>query len=297
MNKVQATCFGEVLWDVFPTHKVIGGAPLNVALRLQSFGVETAMISRVGSDENGKKALDYIYDQNLIKEYIQIDNKLETGHVIVTLDDKGSASYEIFKPVAWDNIQIDNNNKNLVVNSEVFIYGSLAAREEATRQTLDSLLDIANYKVFDVNLRAPFYKFELLNDLMNKADFIKMNDEEIFEICSALKSNASSLEEMVNFISVKTSTPYICVTLGSKGALLYDNGIFYRNKGYKIIVEDTVGAGDSFLAGLVSQLIIDKNKPQDSLDFACAVGSLVASKKGANSKVYSEEIKAILHGR
>ncbi|MBT8305068.1 MAG: carbohydrate kinase [Bacteroidia bacterium] len=295
MNKVQATCYGEILWDVFPTHKVIGGAPLNVALRLQSFGIESAIISRIGSDENGDKALDFISDKTLNKDHIQLDSGLETGHVIVTLDKNGSASYEIFNPVAWDNIQLDQNNMNLVTNSDVFIFGSLAAREDTSRQTLFSLLEIANYKVFDVNLRPPHYDFELLYDLMNSADFIKMNDEEIIEICNQLKGDTSDLEGMMKYISLKTNTSAICVTLGSKGALLYHEGSFHRNKGYKAVVEDTVGAGDSFLAGLIGQLIINKKSPQDSLDFACAIGSLVASKKGANSKVSSEEIKNILN--
>ena len=294
MSKVQVTCFGEVLWDVFSTHKVIGGAPLNVALRLQSFGVEATMISSVGDDENGKKALDYINENALDNRFIQQDKKFETGHVIVSLDTKGSASYKIFKPVAWDNIQVNKENLELASNSEIFVFGSLACRENTSKETLLKLIEKVNYKVFDVNLRPPDYTIDLILQLMEKADFIKMNDEELTEICASLNCNASTIEKQIQFISNKTNTNSICVTKGGDGAVLFQNNKLYNNKGYKVIVEDTVGAGDSFLASLITKLLVEKREPQESINFACAVGSLVASKKGANSKIASKEIHKFL---
>ncbi len=294
MNKPQVTCFGEILWDIFPTHKVIGGAPLNVALRLQSLGVDVTMISSLGEDGNGKKALNYIAENGLNIDYVQLDEHLETGHVIVTLDDKGSASYEIFKPVAWDNIQLTKSNLELVSNSAVFVFGSLVCRENNSKETLLKLIEKANYKVFDVNLRKPDYTVDLILQLMKKADFIKMNDEEIDEVCETLGKTFSSIEEQIEFISKETNTNTICVTKGGDGAVLFQDDKFYNNDGYKVVVEDTVGAGDSFLASLITKLLVEKMEPQMSIDFACAVGSLVASKKGANSKINSEEIEGLL---
>jgi len=295
MIKPQVTCFGEILWDVFPTHKVIGGAPLNVALRLHSLGVEVAIISRIGDDQNGIKALEYIDDNDLNSNYIQKDSNLETGHVIVSLDGHGSASYEIFKPVAWDNIQGDSDNLELVSNSNVFVFGSLACREKKTKDTLIKLINKANYKVFDVNLRPPDYTMTHIVELMNKADFIKMNDDEMDEICQGFGQVFSSLEAQIKFISKTTQTNAICVTKGGDGAVLYVNNQFYKNKGYKVIVEDTVGAGDSFLASLITKLLLEKKNPQESIDFACAVGSLVASKKGGNSQISLEELSGLLN--
>ena len=295
MSKVQVICFGEVLWDVFPTHRVIGGAPLNVALRLKSLGVEVVMISSIGDDENGRKALDYINENGLNAKFIQQDKKLETGHVIVSLDDKGSASYEIFKPVAWDNIQVNEENLRFVSTSDVFVFGSLVCREKVSKESLFQLIEKANYKVFDVNLRSPDYTMNLVVELMKKADFIKMNDEELDEICISLGCNVSTIEEQLQFISKETNTDTICVTKGGDGAVLYQNGKLYKNKGFKVLVEDTVGAGDSFLASLITKLLIENKTPQESIDFACAVGSLVASKKGANSKIASEEIQQLLN--
>ncbi len=283
------TCFGEILWDVFPTHKKIGGAPLNVALRLQSFNVNIHMISSIGDDENGKELFKYIKEKGLDTSTIQIDQRYKTGCVNVTLDNNGSATYEIEYPVAWDKIEVTDQAVEIVKSSDAFIFGSLACRDEVSKNTLLSLLTHAIFKVFDVNLRPPFYSMSLLLDLMNKSDFIKCNDEELNEICTALDFNSESIVEQIKFLSQHTRTDQICVTKGKDGAILLYNGNFYNNIGYPVKVADTVGAGDSFLATLINQLL-NKIKPDEALGFACAVGALVASKKGANPKIMQSEI-------
>ncbi len=284
-----ATCFGEVLWDVFPTHKKIGGAPLNVALRLQSFGVKTNIISRIGNDQDGKDLLLYISKNGLDTSTIQQDEFHKTGCVNITLDKNGSASYEIEYPVAWDKIEVSDHIVKIVRSSDVFIFGSLACRDNITKNTLIKLLQYAKFKVFDVNLRAPFYTMDLLLDLMMKSDFIKCNDEELNEICTALNFNSKSIIKQIQFLSQHTQTKQICVTKGKDGAILLYNDQLYVNNGYKIKVVDTVGAGDSFLATLISKLLY-KTLPEEALDFACAVGALVASKEGANPKLIQSEI-------
>ena len=282
-------CFGEVLWDMFPDHEKIGGAPLNVALRLNSYGDKVAMISAVGNDELGSELISYLKVNNLTPEFVQIDDEHQTGKVNVTLDANRSASYEIKFPVSWDFIKLNTENINLVKNSKVFIYGSLICRNSVSKQTLYQLLDHANFKVFDVNLRAPFYSFELLEELMSMANFVKFNDEELELIAKNLDSNFNSIEENVIFIAKKFNLSHICVTRGGDGALLWIEGQFYFNSGYPIQVKDTVGAGDSFLASLVFKLT-HKVHPQEALDFACAVGALVAGSEGANPKISESDI-------
>ena len=283
------TCFGEVLWDVFPTHKTIGGAPLNVALRIQSFGIQTNIISRVGKDKDGENSLQYIIENDLDISTIQMDAKYKTGCVNVTLDNKGSASYEIEYPVAWDKIEITDNIVETVKSCDAFIFGSLACRDAVSKNTLLNLLPYAKFKIFDVNLRPPNYSIELLRMLMDRADFIKCNDEELFEICKALGSEQDSIKEQVRFLAASTNTSKICITLGKDGALLLFNDNYYKNSGYTIKVEDTVGAGDSFLATLISKLL-QKIAPDEALNTACAVGALVAGKSGANPKLATAEI-------
>lgn len=277
-------CFGEVLFDVFPTHRKIGGAPLNVALRMASLGINAQIISRVGNDKIGKELLHFIKENGVATDTIQVDENLSTGEVIVQLNDKGSASYTINYPVAWDKIEVTSVAKNAIANADAMVFGSLVCRHLVSHQTLLDLMNLAKYKIFDVNLRAPFYTKELLIELMNKADFIKFNDDELYEISEYMNSPYNSLEQNIHFIAEQTNTKHICVTKGSHGAVLYYNDTMYYNSGYKIEVVDTVGAGDSFLAGLLTQLLTG-NDTQFAVNYACALGALVAQKEGANPKI------------
>ncbi len=290
----KIVCFGEVLWDVFPTHKKIGGAPLNVALRLQSFGNEVFMISQVGNDKNGEDLVAYVNDNGVATEFIVKDTNFETGKVNVTLDKSGSASYEIKYPSSWDKIRVTEAMKNTVKSSDAFIFGSLVARDAISKNTLLELLQHAPYKIFDLNLRPPHYKKDLLIELMEKADFIKFNDEELFIISDFLNSPYHGLEQNIRYIAEKTNTNSICVTKGKFGAVLMQNDTFYYNSGYQIKVKDTVGAGDSFLATLTDQLLRNID-PQTSIDFACAVGALVAQSEGANPKISAEAIEQFMN--
>lgn len=281
--------FGEVLWDIFPAHKKIGGAPLNVSLRMNSLGVNTTMISRVGDDDNGKDIISFLNNQNISSNSIQVGEEYKTGVVNVMINEKGNASYDILYPSSWDKIALTNEMIEKVSESDAFVFGSLICRDEVSRSTLYGLLDKAKYKVLDANLRAPYYTKEILDELMLKADFIKLNDEELYEISQQLESPYNSFEQNIKFIAEKTNTKHVCVTKGAFGAVLYYNGKFYYNSGYFIKVVDTVGAGDSFLASLLVRLLRGKS-PQKALNYACAVGALVAGHEGANPKISDKEI-------
>jgi fructokinase len=286
-------CFGEILWDIFPNEKKIGGAPLNVACRLNSFDTEVHLISRVGEDSNGEQILKYLQDQGLNLETIQIDEENPTGIVNVHLNDSNTASYTIEKPAAWDYISLDDKILKKVKSSDALIFGSLACRNQASKNTLFSLLDHSAFKVFDANLRPPNYTMGLILDLMKKSDFIKLNDEELLEICDHLNIKSPELEQRILQLAEFTGCKHICVTLGKDGAILLSEKRIYKNVGYIVKVKDTVGAGDSFLATLIHNFLLKKD-PQETLDYSCAVGSLVASKTGANEPIKEEEIQALL---
>lgn len=290
----KVICFGEVLFDVFPTHTKVGGAPLNVALRLSSLGIETQIISRIGSDALGVEMLDYISQNGVSTNSIQKDQIYKTGEVIVTLDSKGSASYTINYPVAWDKITCNPEDENVVKKADAFVFGTLASRDAAAKQSLLELINYSKYSVFDVNLRAPYYTKDVIDQLMLQADFIKFNDDELYEISALMNSPFHSLEQNILFIAEQTKTKHICVTKGSHGAVLYYNNKMYYNSGYKINVVDTVGSGDSFLAGLLSKLLTDAN-PQEAIDFACALGALVATHEGANPTISAEKTKNFMN--
>lgn len=287
------TCFGEVLWDVFPDHQIIGGAPLNVALRLKSFTKNVSIISAIGNDKLGEQLLTYLDSNNLTSKYIQSNNNYPTGQVLVTLDQNGSASYDIKNPSVWDFISTNQSNIDLVKTSDVFIYGSLVCRNSISKNTLFTLLEHAKFKVFDVNLRAPYYEFETLFKLMDFADFIKFNDEELELISKEINTGFSTIEDNMKAISNTFNASHVCVTKGDKGAILLVNGKFYESKGYKVKVKDTVGAGDSFLATLIYQIQSFGNY-EKAIDYACAIGALVAGSNGANPKLNQEEINNLM---
>lgn len=288
-DKIKAVCFGEVLFDVFPTHAKIGGAPLNVCVRLQSLGADASMFSSIGEDQNGIKIINYLRSSGVDTEGVQIQTEYATGVVNVVLNDKGVASYDISYPVAWDKIALEGSMRNVLEASDVLVYGSLVCRDKVSRATLNEVLNWAPYKVFDANLRAPHYTKEVLIELMQAADFIKLNDDELYEIAGYLGSKYNNMEQNMVFIAQETQTKTLCVTKGAFGAVLYKNKKFYYNSGYRIKVVDTVGSGDSFLASIIYKLFSGED-PQEAINYGCAVGALVAGSEGANPTLTSEDI-------
>ncbi|WP_163378048.1 carbohydrate kinase family protein [Cyclobacterium sp. SYSU L10401] len=288
-NKV--ICFGEMLWDIFPKESIAGGAPMNVALHLVHLGVDVKMISSVGEDKLGKKLLAFVKKYGLPDELIQINEEFPTGTVKVDDGDKENINYEIVKPAAWDHIKWSEDMDKSVRNADAFIFGTLAARNEVSKATLEKLLEIPVLKIFDINLRPPFYSADLLDNLLRRADILKINEEELtlladfYDLPSKMEAALEKLSELFEF-------DLICITLGSKGAAIYQEGEIINHPGYPVAVKDTVGAGDAFLAGFVSKYL-SKESPEKILDFACALGALVATFSGGTPQYNEEDILRI----
>ena len=290
----KITSFGEVLWDNLPTGKVLGGAPVNLLTHLAALGADCSVISRCGNDADGAALREAIRRKHVAIDFIQTDPQLATSQVLVQLNDEGCAHYDIVYPCAWDKIQAGEAAKTRVAQSDVFIFGSLSVRDAVSRQALAELLPHASFKIFDVNLRPPHYRLADLRDMMRQADFIKLNDDELHEIATALGSPYRSIEQNIRFIAEHTHTRQICVTLGKHGALYFCDGELFAHHGYRVTVADTVGAGDSFLAGFIHQYL-QRKPPQEILAFACTLGSLVASRHGATPEVSLAEIEAMMN--
>ncbi|QYA24527.1 carbohydrate kinase [Gramella sp. MT6] len=293
-KKIKAVCFGEILYDVFPDKERIGGAPLNVASRLASMGIETEMISKVGNDDKAERLLEYLRSRNIETANIEKDEQHPTGVVKVKLSAGGSATYEINYPSAWDRINTSEGMKRSVQQSDAFVFGSLVCRDEVSRKALFELIPKAKYRVLDFNLRPPHYTEDLLMELMQHAEFIKFNDDELFEIAAIMGSKYNSLEQNLLFMAVKSNAKTICVTKGRHGAVLMHEKKMYYNSGYKVKVKDTVGAGDSFLGTLLAKLL-QGAEPQTALDTACAVGALVAAREGANPEIPAEALQSFIN--
>lgn len=291
---MKVTSFGEVLWDDLPGGKVLGGAPLNVLVRLQSLGADTAMISSRGNDADGEELLRQINSKNVNTDLLQVCEEQATSLVKVHLDACGSASYEIVYPCAWDRIRVEEAALQRVAESDAFIYGTLSTRDEVSRCTLEQLAAQAKFKIFDVNLRPPHYDTGRILEMMEKADLIKLNDDELYELAKVYGSKHNSIEQNIHFLAKLSGTSRICVTLGSHGAVYLEDGELYRHCGYRVKVADTVGSGDSFLAGLTYKLL-NHTPPQEAVSFACALGALVASYHGATPEISLEEVENFMH--
>ena len=288
---IQAVCFGEVLWDNFGREKKMGGAPLNLSIRLNSFGIKTSIISQVGNDSFGNK-LKILIKKKITTQLISTIDNFPTSEVKVIVNKKGEAKYDITYPCAWDKIKVIKLYQDAVKKSNMLIFGSLASRDEVSRKTLFNLINLSKFNVFDVNLRPPHFSYTTLINLMKKSDFIKFNEEELEIISKKLGSNFNSINDNIKYISKKTKTKMICVSKGENGAVLFINNKYYYQSGFKVKVIDTVGSGDSFLATILEGLI--SKKPYDVvLKKACAIGAIVASKKGANPIIKDDEIKKL----
>lgn len=285
----KGACFGEVLWDIYPTESIIGGAPLNVAFRLNELGTKTTIISAAGEDDLGAGILNFLKKQNIPSE-IQIKQNLETGKVLVNLDASGSATYEIKSPAAWDFIELNAKTEALVSEADFLIFGTLAARTSTSKKTLEALIDKSSFPIFDVNLRKPFYDFETIQKWLKQCKLAKFNEDEIAEYCLHFGHTELSLKSQIAFVKQQNGIENICVTRGANGALLLFENQWFEHSGFPAKVVDTVGAGDSFLATLVHGLF-SQTPEVEALKTACAMGSLVAEKRGANPKISAAELE------
>jgi len=278
-NPKKIVCFGEVLWDMLPSGKLPGGAPMNCAYHIHQLGLTCQMISRIGKDDLGMELTAFLAAKNVDTSLLQEDEQYNTSTVAVTLDEKGTPSYEIVQPVAWDFIELQKN-KEVVQQADALVYGSLAARNTTTRTTLLQLLPHAPFKIFDINLRSPFYDKETLESLLHPADIVKMNEEEIEVICKLLGLNSFSEWDQMNWLIRRYQLTGMIITKGTEGALYFDGKKSYHQPIFKVEVQDTIGSGDAFLAGFTTQYIQGKPVPI-CLQFGAFMGAFVASNKGA----------------
>ena len=284
----KIVCFGEILWDLLPTGKVAGGAPMNVAYHSNQLGITAQMISKIGQDDLGKELLGFLNKKGVDTSLVQIDNTYPTGTVNVALDSMGSPSYEIMAPVAWDYINANTINKAAVQNADAIVFGSIATRNQRTRDTLFELLELAKLKVFDANLRSPFYSKSLVTQLLHQADLVKMNDEELEVIGNWMDLNDTE-ENIALQVKNHFGWQQLIVTRGAKGAWLFSKDKMIRSEGVEIQVQDTIGSGDSFLAAYLSKYL-QGELLEKCLQFASVTGAYVATQRGGTPEFSKSQI-------
>lgn len=292
--KKQVLCFGEVLWDVIGKEKKAGGAPMNVARHLVQQHVDVQFASRVGDDKLGTQLTTFLKESGLYSNLIQVDSDLTTCEVKVILDAQGQATYVFPERTSWDNIQVDDNLLHAAKNAASIVFGSLACRDQVTHDTLLNLLDETDaVKIFDVNLRPPHYTMATIETLAARASVVKMNEDEANLLVGG---SSGDLKEKITEFRKKYHTKTICVTRGENGAIIWHDYEFFEHPGYAVNVEDTVGAGDAFLASFIAGIVANKPIPK-LLDNACAIGAYVTTKRGANPVYVQDEIDNIKNSR
>ena len=283
----NVVCYGEVLWDILLTGPLPGGAPMNVAFHLKKLGMNPTLITRVGYDNYGKDLVDMLSNDGVAVKY-EVDTVYPTGLVYANVGDNHEMAYDIVYPSAWDFIEGKPEYADIVSEAEYFVFGSLTSRSDVSRETLYRLLKVAKTKVFDINLRTPHFEPGKLEFLLHQTDLLKMNRSELELVTDWFNQKGSTLDR-IQFMQDHFSINQIIVTNGEEGAIVNDHGKIYEHPGYAVSVQDTIGSGDSFLAGFLSRLLKGEDT-QKALDFATGLGAFVATQAGGTPDYSENEI-------
>lgn len=282
MIRMKVLSFGEILWDIYPDKKYIGGAPLNFAAHLAKHGEESYMLSCLGKDDLGEEALLRLKESNVLIDFVSLSDSKKTGQCLVTLDKNAVPTYDLKKNVAFDYIDCDNLDRAF----DVLYFGTLALRNKYNLDSLSNLLKKHRFKdIFvDINIRTPFYSCVSVSFCMNNATILKVSSEELPIVMDLLSINSSvGYKEFAKTIKEKYSNiKIVIITLGADGAYCYDcnRDDEYRCESQKVKVVSTVGAGDSFSAAFLYQYFRKKDI-QLCLEYASKIAGYVVSEYDA----------------
>jgi fructokinase len=284
MDKGLMVVFGEVLWDLFPEGPRMGGAPSNFACHAARLGQAVSLLSAVGEDELGERALWEVSRLGVAVDLVGRMADLRTGTVEVLAGPEGPR-YRIAAPAAWDAIAWNEATERVVAGARLFYFGTLAQRATLSRETLRRCLEVASEhgvrRFLDVNLRTPYYDASIIRESVERCTVLKLSDEEldtVLESCGVGRGGTSI--DALQALRDRFGLEAVVLTRGPKGALLFTQDRVVEQSGFPVEVVDTVGAGDAFSArlavGLVSGEEIEK-----TVEEACRLASRVCSRRGA----------------
>lgn len=274
---------GELLWDMFPDGRKLGGAPSNFAYHISQLGLNGLCVSAVGDDRPGADALGELTAKGL--SYCADIVDFPTGTVQVTVDHDGKPEYEIMENVAWDNIPYTRELELIAMQSRAVCFGSLAQRNPVTAETISRFLDAMPekdgvYRIFDVNLRQNYYTWEVIDRSMKRCDILKLNDEEIVMVAEILGYGNIHIHDICWKIMDAYGLEVLILTFGAEGSYVFSPGGVTFRESPEVDVVDTVGAGDAFTAAFVSALIKGRTLAC-AHDLAVEVSAYVCTQAGA----------------
>ena len=272
---------GEVLWDLLPNGKQLGGAPANFAYQCRSLGADARLVTRVGDDPLGREVLERFRVLGIPIETVQIDPEFPTGTVDVALADDGQPRFTIHEHVAWDRIVADESSRAMAARADAVCFGSLCQRSEPARTAIRSFVSATRpgaLRLFDVNLRPPFVDRDVIADSLTLADALKLNDQELPEL-TAMFGLSTGVRESMAELADRFGLVLVALTRGARGSVLLANGVWSDDPGRPVAVSDTIGAGDAFTAALVVGYLA--GRPLDEINrHANEVAAFVCSQPG-----------------
>ena len=286
VEKFHITGIGEILWDMFPDGAQFGGAPANFVCHAQAIGATSHMVSCVGSDELGWRALGYLKENGVDTSTVAQSVERPTGTVKVELDAEGVAQYEFAANVAWDALTWSEALTHVAEKADVVCYGTLGQRSEISKGTIRRFLKRTTDDclcVFDVNLRQHFYTEALIRDSLEYANILKLNDEELPVLSSSCGLSGSEAA-IVQQVRERYNLRLVALTRGPKGAILFTEDSLSECDGFTVEVKDTVGAGDAFTAAMTLGLLLGHELDRIN-EHACRVAAFVCSQDGAAPKL------------
>ncbi len=257
-NKVVVG-LGEVLWDVLPAGKQLGGAPANFAYHVSQFGFESYAISAIGADDLGNEIISTLSDKPLKTCFPKVD--FPTGTVQVTLDAKGVPSYEIMEGVAWDNIPFNQEIEAIAERTACVCFGSLAQRNAASQDTISKFLSAVSasaLRVFDINLRQHYYSKELIEQSIKMSNVLKINDDELEIVTPMFQLQSGTQSQRAEHLRKMYGLEMLILTCGTNGSYVFADEHESFEPTPKVEVVDTVGAGDSFTAAFCASIMLGK---------------------------------------
>jgi fructokinase len=254
---VKVVGIGEVLWDLLPGGRQLGGAPANFAYHARALGAEERLVSRVGSDELGRELLHRLEQLGLLTDAVEIDSTAPTGTVTVEIKADGQPQFTIHEDVAWDRIAGEAAGRRAVAAADAVGFGTLAQRAEVSRRSIRALLKAApadSLRILDVNLRQDYYSREIIEESLALANILKVNETELARLAEMFGLPDDERGRIVE-LSRHFRLWMVAYTRGKDGSLLYSEGQWSERPGVPVNVADTVGAGDSFTAALALGLL------------------------------------------
>ncbi|MFZ2643657.1 MAG: carbohydrate kinase [Verrucomicrobiia bacterium] len=278
----KALAVGEILWDLLPSGKQLGGAPANFAYHAHALGAEARVVSRVGGDAQGREILDRLRALRLPTDGVGVDASAPTGTVSVELATDGQPRFTIHENVAWDRIVADETSLAFAAQADVVCFGSLAQRSEPSRSSVRELVaatPAAALRVFDINLRQHFYSRDVVEESLRLANVLKLNDAEL-PVLAAMFGLGGGVRDQLAALAQRFALRTVALTRGARGSLLLAGDAWSEHSGLTVKVADSIGAGDAFTAALALGLLSGRQR-DDINRHANEVAAYVCSQPGA----------------